>query len=191
MPDENNTLMSQLNESESAVGGNASAGLGGFSLADLAAYDTSELNPLMSRLFAAGVHVFRVEETKLSERVSNDPSKPSLFSVNWKMECLEGNPTSVDVDPESLVGRSLTEGYVFWPDQFTELVQLLMGRYKRVGLPYHGALGGMTAEGMEPGWLDSVTGKVIKVRVRHVPTKDGTERAYYDWLPYESESDEG
>ena len=167
----------------------ADAGGMGFTLADLAAFDTSELSPMMTRLFPAGVHVVKIKAVALSESVSQDPAKPSLFRIGWQYECLEGNPISREIDPETLTGRTLNESYTLWPKDMQEGIQLTMGRYKKVNLPHKGPLGGL--KDGTPGWLDSAVEQVIKLRVRHFTRKDGSEQAGFDWLPYESANEMG
>lgn len=169
--------------SDQANGIQQSAETGFVSLADLAAMNTDEIAVLTSRLPDEGIYLVRCTELNISESESQDPTKPNLFRVNYNTEILEAKPLGKDKDPESYVGRTLKEGYVLWPTQFRELIGLLKGRYKIIGLPFTGALGGV--EGQEPGWLDGAVNHIFRIRVRHFTDKNKNERAGYDWLPEE------
>jgi len=161
---------------------------GFMSLADLAAMDAQAegIAVLTSRLPAAGMYIVRGKEVKASE--SRKEGEPPLFSFIFTAEILEAKPLDKEVDAERLVGRTLTERYTLWPTDFREAVGLMMGRYKIIGLPFEGRMGGV--EGQEPGWLDGLTGHLFQVRVRHFTDKNNNERAGFDWLPYKQEGEE-
>lgn len=156
----------------------------GLSLSALAEFDTTGLSAMTSRLPPKGIFLVRDKSVMLTEKPSQDPDKPNLYMVTFKYECLEATLADPEVDAEAMVGREFTETYTLWPDQMQELIQLLMGRYKKVGLEHHGRLGGVAE--MEPGWLDGVVDHVFNLRIRHWTTKSGNEQAGYDWAPAET-----
>lgn len=158
---------------------------GFMSLADLAAMNTDEVQVLMSRLPEKGMYLVLGEEVTASEsRDESDSTKPPLFAFTFKAKILGAELLDKEKDPESLVGRTLNDRFTLWPSDFTECIGLLKGRYKTVGLPYEGAMGGV--EGQDPGWLDAVVGHKFMIRVRHYSTKNG-ERAGFDWKAIESD----
>lgn len=161
---------------------------GFMSLADLAAMDAQAegIAVLTSRLPAAGMYVVRGKEVRATE--SRKEGEPPLFAFILGTEILDAKLMDKEADGERLVGRSLTERYTLWPSDFKEAVGLLMGKYKIIGLPFDGRMGGV--EGQEPGWLDGLTGHVFQIRVRHFTDKNGNERAGFDWLPYKQEGEE-
>lgn len=152
---------------------------GFMSLADLAALETDEIETLMSRLPDEGIYTVRGKEVTATENLKE--GEPPLFSFNFATEILEAEPLRKDKDPESYAGRSLRERYTLWPTDFKEAIGLLKGKYKTIGLPCAGNLGGV--EGEEPGWLDGMVGYIFKVRVRHFTDKNKNQRAGFDWLP--------
>jgi hypothetical protein len=159
---------------------NEALDISGNSLADLAGIDTSGMAAMTSRLPEVGIYLVRGKEVELTRSESNDPAKPPLHRVNWKTEILAAQlHADSETDPDDIAGRDLNHSDTLWPDDMKECIQLVMGRYKTVGLPFQGTLGGV--EGHEPGWLDSMVGHMFRIRVRHATTKDGNQRAYYDW----------
>lgn len=152
------------------------------SLADLAAMQTDEIATLTSRLPEAGMFTVRGTGVKASESAGKEEGQPPLFRFGFGFEVLEAQPLDKNKDPESFIGKTLRESYTLWPSDFAEAIGLLKGRYQAIKLANTGALGGV--EGMDPGWLDNITGHVFRVRIRHFESKSGT-RAGFDWLPYE------
>lgn len=153
------------------------------SLMDLAAVDTSDLSAQMSRLQRAGIYVLDVNSAMFSEQPSNDPAEPANYNLAIRSKVLLFVPIDENDgggDPSQMEGKDFNERYFIYGKQIKEAIQLLMGRYKSVGLPHKGKLGGV--EGSEPGWVDSISGQRIVVRVRHYKSSDGQDRAGYDWL---------
>lgn len=160
---------------------------GMFSLADLAMMNSDETTVLMSRLPDEGIFTVRGVGIKASQTEGKD-DKPPMFAVSIETEILAAKPLSKDKDPESYVGRTLRERYTLWPNDFGQMVGLLQGRYKLVGLPFTGKFGAV--EGQEPGWTDSMVSHMWDVRVRHWVGKNGQTNAAFDWLPRKSGLDE-
>lgn len=156
------------------------------SLADLAALETDQIETLMSRVPDEGI--FTVKGTEVGASENREEGKPPLFSFRFTAEILEAEPLAKDKDPEKYVGRKLNERYTLWPQDFSESVGLLKGRYARIGLDNTGRLGGV--DGEEPGWLDGMVDHIWKIRVRHFKSKDGQVRAGFDWLPMEEDKEE-
>lgn len=150
------------------------------SLADLADMDTDEIKSLDSRLFPEGLFAVRCTEVALSvsekegiDPKTNEPYEP-LYAVGHKYEVLEAKPLSKDVDPESMIGRVLTQRRTFWPKSFKEEIALVKGDYEKIGLQPVGKMGGL--EGSEPGWLDTIVEHVFALKVSHSkPSADGTQ----------------
>jgi hypothetical protein len=161
---------------------------GYMSLADLASFNTDEIETLMSRVPDAGIFTVAGKEVTVSMTESEDGEKPPLFRINFLADILIAEPLDKKKDPESYVGRTLREGYALWPSDFSACIGLVKGRYKVVGLERDGALGGV--EGQEPGWLDNMVSHKFRIRVRHGKRKDGQTQAYFDWLPLEDEEKE-
>lgn len=162
----------------------------GMSLADFAEMDTSDVEAVKSLLFPAGVYGVRIVHA-IAGKNAVDPSKtdedgnplPPLFYIEFKYEILKAMPADQGIDADKMVGRTVSERFNLWPAQFKELLGLLKGsRYKLVGLPTDGKLGGV--EGAEPGWIDGATDKIILLKVRH-----RKERAYFDWAPVPEQSE--
>ena len=162
----------------------ADANVASMSLADFAEMDTSDVAAVKSLLFPAGIYGVRIQHAIAGQTMpeagktdDNGDPLPPLFWIEFKYEILEAAPADKSVDVEKMIGRTLTERFTLWPDQFKEMIGLLKGsRYKLVGLPTDGRLGGV--EGAEPGWIDGANDKMILLKVRHKK-----ERAYYDWAP--------
>lgn len=163
-------------------GGSAGALDSEFSLDNFFDFDTSDITAIDSKLPVKGMHIVRVSEPRVTISQSDDPAKPPLARISWKYEILESQPTDKNVDATALIGRKMNEMATIWPKSRDEDIGLIMGRYKKVGLPYHGRVGGNPDA--EPGWLDGADEKTIVVRVSHYTSKD-TTRARFDWLPYE------
>jgi len=152
------------------------------SLADMAAMNTDNIAVLTSRLPEAGVYIVKGDAVVGRQSEPRSPDEPGLISFNFSAEILQANLLDKTKDGERLVGRKLNENYTLWPDQVSDLIGLLRGRYQLVGLDNTGILGGV--EGMEPGWLDGMVGHVFQIRVRRYTGKSG-EKASFDWLKYE------
>jgi len=159
---------------------------GYFSLADLAAMNTDEVQTLTSRVQPAGLyHVVGISVSgKTRDAVEG---KPPLHAFNFTAEILGGTPADPSRDIEGMLKRKLTESYTLWPDQIQDLIGLLKGRYQKVGLQNSGMpLGGV--EGAEPGWLDLMVGHEFMLKVRNYTDKNGEVRAGYEWMgPAEGE----
>lgn len=155
--------------------------VGIFSLADLAAMDTSQVKELTSLVPAAGVYRMRGLEVRGGESQSEDTTKPKLFFFNFVSEVLGAKLIDKTIDPETLVGRRLTDSFTLWPNQFSDMVGLLKGRYKTIGLPNSGSrIGGV--EGQEPGWLDGIVAYDYDVKVSHFTDKAGNTRARFTYM---------
>jgi len=157
------------------------------SLADFAADNSDDVAAIASRLPDAGTFICRGLDISTSLYVPEDPEGQTQLVITFQHEILMADPVNKDKDPESLVGRTIMERYTLWPKDFRELLGLLRGRYKRIGLPISGPNGG--AEGIV-GWLDGIVDWGYQVRVRHYTTKSGDERAGFDWKRVDDETAE-
>lgn len=152
-----------------------------FSLADLANMDTSSIKELTNLVPAAGVYQMRGLEVRGGESQNEDTSKPKLFFFNFVSEVLAAKLIDKTVDSEAVVGRRLTDSFTLWPNQFQDMVGLLKGRYKTIGLPNNGPrIGGV--EGQEPGWLDGWVAHEYGVKVSHYTDKGGNTRARFTYM---------
>ena len=161
---------------------------GMFSLADLAELNTDEITTLMSRLPEEGIFVVRGTEVKAGQNPPKEEGQAPLLYFAYQMEILQAFPLDKNKDPEDFVGKTLRERYTLWPKDIQEILGLLKGRYKTIGLENTGRLGGV--EGQEPGWIDGIVSHVFKVRVRHWTGSNGNTNAQYDWMAYEGADSE-
>lgn len=166
--------------SESEVGNYVSDDT--FSLAELAGLDTSEIAIVASRLPMAGLWTVLCTAAALTVQKPTEAGQQPLPKIGYKFESVKIDPTEKpeDFDPVTTVGRKLSDTTTLWPKDFAENVGLLKGKYKRVGLPTDGILGGI--EGTS-GWLDGAVGHMMVLKVRHYEdTKRGETRAVIDWV---------
>lgn len=159
-----------------------------FSLAELAAFNTDEIEAIESRTPEPGVFRVKGISASMKQGEASDDGKPGLVRVAWVLEIVDGKPVDKSKDIEKLIGRKLTQSFTLWPDDIVELLGLLKGMYQKVGLPNNGILGGV--EGKEPGWLDTVVNHEFDIRVRTAIVKSGDKRAFFDWLKPEEKKDE-
>lgn len=154
------------------------------SLAQLAEMNTDEIAVLTSRVPDIGVYIVNCLEVKGSQ-ADPKPNEPTLFSFTWKHQILEATLLDKTKDTSGIIGKNLNDRFTLWPKDFKEMMGLLKGRYKLVGLPYEGMpLGGV--ENAKPGWLDTAVGHIFQVKVRHWTNKSGEVQAAMDWLAYKS-----
>lgn len=151
-----------------------------FSLADLASMDTSSVKELTSLIPAAGIYQARGTEIKAGQ-LPEQEGKPTTFAYTFVSEVMAAKLVDKNVDPETVVGRRLSDAFTLWPTQFADLVGLLKGRYKTIGIPNDGPrIGGV--EGQEPGWLDNWVGAEYSVKVTHFTDKGGNVRARFTYM---------
>lgn len=149
-------------------------------LMDLASTDTSDLQAQLSRLPRAGIYIIELEELKFAEQAPQDPAEPMNYTLGIKGMTLAFQPLDKTESGDNMEGRALSERYFLYGQEVKEAIQLLMGRFKAAGFRHKGVMGGV--EGSEPGWIDEAIGNRVCVRVRHFNSKDGQERAGFDWL---------
>lgn len=173
----------------------AAPDLSSLSLADMAEMETDDIQAIQTILFPIGLYGVKVTAANLGVNTpqagelddKGDPKLP-LYYVNYRFEVLVAKPTDPAVESEPLVGRSISERHVFWPNEFSERIGLLKGRYEKVGFSNAGKMGGV--EGAEPGWLDSAVDQMLWIKVTHgKPKADGSQPAYYDWLHADSQDE--
>lgn len=152
-----------------------------FSLADLAGLDTSDIAVVASRLPMAGVWTVQCKSAAMTMEKPKEAGQKPLPKITYKFESVKIDPLEKPdgFDPATTVGRKLSDVTVLWLSDLAENIGLLKGKYKRVGLPYEGKMGGV--EGMEPGWIDSAVGSFMELKVRHAEIK-GETRAFIDWV---------
>jgi len=162
--------------------------LSSLSLAEMAEMQTDDIKAIKNLLFPLGTYDVRVKSAMLGESrpapgevdERTGKLKLPLFFTDFKFEILAARPVDLDLDPESLVGREISERHTFWPNEFKERIGLLKGRYNEVGFDTSGHMGGV--EGNEPGWIDSAVEQFMEIRVRHgKPNADGNQKQYFDW----------
>ncbi len=152
------------------------------SLMDLATFDTSDLKAQVSRLAREGLYIVELGKIQFAEQPPQDPAEPMNYTFKLGSNILEFAPLDKNQAVEDMAGRTLNEGGFLNGKELKEAIQLLMGRFKQVGLKHKGILGGV--EGSAPGWVDEAAGKRVAIRVRHYVGKDGQDRAAFDWLSY-------
>lgn len=152
----------------------------GFSLADLAGMDTSDIAVIKSRLPLAGIYEVLCKAAGL-KLVGNDPTKP-LIQVQHKFDIMGFEPTvpNPDLDISKMIGKSMSDSTTLWADDIQREIGLLKGKYAKAGLDTSGPFGGMPEQGLV-GWVDGAVDKMLKIRVRHFESK-GEERASIDWV---------
>lgn len=156
------------------------------SLMDLANTNTDDVATVMSRLPAVGIYTMKGESVVGSQAEPQD-GKPPLIRFKFTGEIMDVKPTDKKVDPQTLIGRKLSETYTLWPAELEQHIGLLKGRYQKVGLPNTGNMGGV--EGQAPGWLDGMTGHIFQMRVYSYMSK-GQEQRGYDWIGAAPTADE-
>lgn len=149
------------------------------SLSDFASTNTDDVSVLKSRLAAAGTFIVRGQSIEVSLQEKKDVDQDDMFVLMIKSEILQATPNDDSLDPESFEGRVVSERYVLWPSDMEEAIGLLKGRFVKVGLGTDGNLGGV--EGEPAGWLDTYAEHPHTLKIRHATTKNGDERAYFDW----------
>lgn len=150
----------------------------GFSLMDLASFNTDEVSVVLSRLPPVGVYT--VKGLGVSAKMSEPKDdKPGLPRYAFDLETLEAKLAKKDVDAATLVGRKLKQSYTLWPNDMQNGIGLLKGMYQKVGLPNTGTMGGV--EGANPGWLDNMVGHIFQIRVFHF-NSNGQEQVGFDWI---------
>lgn len=151
-----------------------------FSLADLAGLDTSDIAVVSSRLPMAGLWTVLCKSAELSVEKPKEAGQQPLPKISHKFESIKIDPTEKpeDFDPATTAGRRLSDVSVLWPKDFQEAVGLLKGKYKRVGLPTDGKLGGIEGQS---GWIDGAVDAIMVIKVRHYESK-GETRASIDWV---------
>lgn len=156
----------------------------GFSLADLAGMNTDAIQTLTSLIPAVGVYTVNGLEVKIGQNAAQE-GKPPLYFVNFQAEILDAKLVDKKIDVEQLVAskRKLMDSFTLWPNQFQDMIGLLKGRYKTIGLPNTGErIGGV--EGQPPGWLDGIVNHRYRVKVTHFDSK-GETRARFAYMPLE------
>lgn len=151
----------------------------GFSLMDLANTNTDAVKTLLTRLPPAGVYVFEIKGVAGSQGETDDQGRPGLIRFKWDYETKDVKPVDKKIDPQTLIGRNLSESFTLWPSDFEGMLGLMKGRYQKAGIPNLGNLGGV--EGAAPGWLDGGVGRLIQCRVYTFMSK-GQERVGFDWI---------
>lgn len=167
-----------------------------FSLASFAEMETDDIKALDSLLPPAGIFAMKVTSAQLGqnppkEGIDEDTGLPylPLVYLQFKYEVLDAQPADKAVDPETLLGRTWSERFTFWPKQLQDNIALLKGRYAKAGVPNSGRMGGL--EGGEPGWIDGIVEEIIKVKIRHSTNKTtGNTNAYFDWMKFEKQAPE-
>lgn len=150
----------------------------------MASSDTSEIKGIRSRLQRAGLYLVTWDEISMKEDSNDDPMKTPSVSLMFKgiidsYESLDKGDDDDDTSTVDVTGKGFVQFARIYMDDVAEAIGLLKGTYERAALPTTGVLGGV--EGVS-GWLDGIAGVRVGVRVRHVTTRDGDKRAYYDWL---------
>lgn len=153
---------------------------GDLSLADLANLDTSDMAIVMSRLPMEGLWTVRGKSVALGKSDPKEEGQMPLFRIGFKFESIKIEPTNPpeDFDPAKTVGRKLSDSTTLWPDAFQQEIGIIRGKYKRVGLPSDGKLGGMEGN---PGWLNNIEDAIFVLKVRHAEVK-GESKAFIDWV---------
>lgn len=153
----------------------------GFSLAELAGFDATDVAVLKSRLPAAGNYTVKCTKAELSILEPKEPSQKGLPQVKYAYQVADFEPTVVDPDADysRVIGKTLNDTTTLWPDELAENIGLLKGKYVKVGLNEKGPLGGV--KGLPPGFIDGAVDNFFRIRVRHYESK-GEERAAIDWV---------
>lgn len=150
----------------------------GFSLMDLASFNTDEISVVLSRNPPGGVYTVKGLGVAMKMGEPKD-DKPALPRMAISVETLEAKLIKKDQDPATLIGRKLTIPYTLWPNDMQNSIGLLKGMYQKVGLPHTGVMGGV--EGAAPGWLDGIVNHMFQIRV-FTFTRNGQEQVGFDWL---------
>jgi len=191
-----NTLAASILASSSISGAfrMADADAGGdsfFSLTDLAAFSTDDIETLTSRSYIASMCVVEGKSVSLQQQESRKEGEPPLFVVKFSYEVLEATPVDKKQieQAERLVGREVRDQYTIWPKDLIESLGLLKGRYAKAGIQNSGMpVGGV--EGQEPGWLDMVVGARFQLKISTYKDNQGEIRNRFDWAKLPAATDE-
>lgn len=120
----------------------------GFSLADLADIDVSDIEEVRFQSLPAGVYGFEVTEADLGEDEKDDERR---FFARFDMKIVEVKGViDRNVDKESLVGRQHSERFFVKPAEPEEDVKRAIGRIRAfiadIGMPNEGGLGPIVRE---------------------------------------------
>ena len=156
------------------------------SLADFAAMTTEAVPVVMSRLPAAGTFICRGAGVSVTMK-DDDPDKDPFYTVVFSHEVLKAEMLADEnLDPESFVGKVIRERYPVWPNNMVEVLGLVRGMYKKIGLPNEGSFGGV--EGEEPGFLDGLNEEAVYgLKINHSTGKNDQENAYFNWKRLDDE----
>lgn len=153
---------------------------GFISLEDLAATDTSDIKEVLTRVIAKGVARARIEEVEMT-KADAVVGKDQMFRIAFKHKIVAFKPVDKSIDPESLVGRTVTQAFLLFGASLRENMAFVKGQYLKAGIPNTGNPGGV--KNQPPGWLDGGVGQEIDLRVTHGKNKTtGQDVAYFDWL---------
>jgi len=134
----------------------------GFSLADLAALDVSEIAEVRFESLPGGLYTFMGVEAKLEKGTNRDDEV--RFILTCKMEVAECTAlTERGFTKEELVGKKHIEKMYIVPEKAAEGIGMIRAFYGDIGLPNEGALGGV--EGLEPGMIDGFPGHEFKGKI--------------------------
>lgn len=119
-----------------------------FSLADLADIDVSEIQEIRFEQLPAGVYLFEVIDSSLTEGTDKDGAK--RFSADFQMQVVEVKAIiTPGVDKEGLVGKKHGEKFFISPGKTQEEVAKAIGRIRAfvtdIGQDSAGKLGDIVA----------------------------------------------
>lgn len=121
---------------------------GGFSLADLADLDVSDVEEIRFESLPPGLYVFKVTDTTLDEKPNRDNEQ--RFIAEFKFEVVEVKAvTKKGVDPESLIGKKHTEKFYIVPEKAPEGIGRIRAFLSDIGLNSAGKLGEVVAASVE------------------------------------------
>ena len=138
-------------------------GGGGFSLADLAELDVSDIEEVRASTLPQGAYVFEVKDIAVEEGVDKDNLSRATVTINIKVA-----EVMMLVDPklrdtqDALVGRQHTERFYLPFEKGQEELGTAIGRVRAFATDI-----GLDSSGKWPDLIERFRGHVFKGRVTH------------------------
>lgn len=145
----------------------------GFSLAQLAGFDASEVAEIRFENLPGGSYIFHGTGVKLEKVKNRDDETRFKLTVNLEVAEVKA-VTERGVDKESLVGKKHNESFYIVPSKAEEGIGLIRAFYADIGLPNGGVIGAAEDEDGNPieGFADGIVGHSFPGKIARVPSKD-------------------
>lgn len=145
----------------------------GFSLAQLAGFDTSDIAEVRFESLPGGAYVGEGVSAKLEKTTNRDDEVRFVLTLVTEVSEVKAI-TERGVDKEGLVGKKHTERFYIVPAKAEEGIGLIRAFYADIGLPNGGAIGAAEDEDGNPieGFADAFVGHSFPFKIHRQPRKD-------------------